>query len=262
MFPTIFEIAPFVLFGIQFGPFALHTYGLFVAAGFLLGIAWSMREARERGLDPDLLSDLGFYIILGAILGARILYVLINPVYYWHNPQEILMFWKGGLVFSGGAILATVFALVYLKRKKQDIWQWMDTLVPGIGLGEAVGRIGCLSAGCCYGAACDLPWAITFSHPESLAPLFVPLHPTQIYHSLAGLICFAVAISLKRRLPHSGWLMGIFLIMFAAFRFVIELFRSDYRGDFGPISVTQLIALGAIALGCFIIYSRRRHVSR
>ena len=260
MFPTIFEIAPFVLFGITLGPFALHTYGLFVAAGFLLGIGWSMREARQRGLNPEILSDLGFYIILGAILGARVLYVLINPTYFWHNPLEILMFWKGGLVFSGGAILATIFALGFLKIKKQDPWLWMDTLAPGIGLGEAVGRIGCLAAGCCYGAVCDLPWAITFFHPESLAPLHQPLHPTQLYHSLAGLACFAATLAMKPRIRHNGQLMGVFLILFGIFRFVIELFRADYRGDFGPISVTQLIALGAVGLGLFIISHRRRHV--
>ncbi len=260
MFPTILEIAPFVLFGITLGPFALHTYGLFVAAGFLLGIAWSMREARIRGKNPDTVSDLGFYIILGAILGARILYVLINPTYFWHNPQEILMFWKGGLVFSGGAILATIFALAFLRVKKEDPWLWMDILAPGIGLGEAVGRIGCLAAGCCYGASCDLPWAVTFYHPESLAPLHTPLHPTQLYHSLAGLACFAATLALKSKTRASGQLMGIFLVLFGTLRFVIELFRADYRGDFGPVSVTQLIALGGVSLGLFIIQHRRGHV--
>ena len=260
MFPTIIEIAPFVLFGITLGPFALHTYGLFVAAGFLLGIGWSMREARERGLNPDLLSDLGFYIILGAILGARLLYVLINPTYFWNNPMEVFMFWKGGLVFSGGAILATLMGWAFLKVKKQDPWRWMDTLAPGVGLGEAIGRIGCLAAGCCYGDVCDLPWAVTFFHPDSLAPLHVPLHPTQLYHSLAGLACFAATLALKTRLRGTGQLMGVFLVLFGAFRYVIELFRADYRGDLGPLSVTQLIALGAMGLGIFIILHRRRHV--
>lgn len=260
MFPTILEIGPLILFGIQIGPFALHTYGLFVAAGFLLGIAWSMREARQRGLDPNLVSDLGFYIILGAILGARILYVLINPTYFWQNPQEIVMFWKGGLVFSGGAILATLFAMAFLKAKRQDHWLWMDVLAPGVGLGEAIGRIGCLAAGCCYGASCDLPWAVTFFHPESLAPLHVPLHPTQLYHSLAGLACFAAVLAAKNRMQSSGQLMGLFLILFGAFRFVIEIFRADYRGNFGPVSVTQFIALCAVGLGVFIILHRRRHV--
>lgn len=260
MFPTIFDISPFVLFGIQFGPFALHTYGLFVAMGFLLGISWSMGEARKNGLDPNILSDLGFYIILGAILGARTLYVLINPNYFWNNPQEILQFWKGGLVFSGGAIAATILAIWYLRSKKQDLWKWMDTLAPGLGLGEAIGRIGCLAAGCCYGDVCDQPWAVIFRNPESLAPLNIPLHPTQLYHSLAGLICFAAVTLLKPSIRHTGWLMGIFLIMFAAFRFIIELFRSDYRGDLGFISVTQLIALAGIALGAYIIYIRRNHV--
>ena len=260
MFPTILEIPPFVLFGIELGPFALHTYGLFVAAGFLLGIAWSMREARQRGLNPDTVSDLGFYIILGAILGARLLYVLINPTYFWHNPQEIFMFWKGGLVYSGGAIMAAVLALTFLKVKRQDPWVWMDILAPGIGLGEAIGRIGCLAAGCCYGASCDLPWAVTFYHPDSLAPLNVPLHPTQLYHSLAGLACFAAILAAKPLVRAPGQLMGIFLVLFGAFRYVIELFRSDYRGDFGPISVTQFIALCAVTLGVYLIFIRNRHV--
>jgi phosphatidylglycerol:prolipoprotein diacylglycerol transferase len=260
VFPTILEIPPFILFGLQFGPFALHTYGLFVATGFLLGIAWSMREARQRGLDPAMVSDLGFYVILGAILGARLLYVLINPTYFWNNPLEIFMFWKGGLVFSGGAILATVFAMAFLKSRKQDYWIWMDTLAPGIGLGEAVGRIGCLAAGCCYGAVCDLPWAITFTNPDSLAPLHMPLHPTQLYHSLAGLVCFVAVLAAKPLVRGTGQLMGIFLVLFGALRYTIELFRADYRGDFGPISVTQLIALGAVGLGIYIILHRRRHV--
>ncbi len=260
MFPTILELPPFVLFGIELGPFAQHTYGLFVAAGFLLGIAWSMREARQRGLNPETVSDLGFYIILGAILGARLLYVLINPTYFWHNPQEILTFWKGGLVYSGGAIMATVLALAFIRAKGQDPWVWMDILAPGIGLGEAIGRIGCLAAGCCYGASCDLPWAITFFHPESLAPLNVPLHPTQIYHSLAGLACFAAVLAAKPVLRSPGQLMGLFRVLFGSFRSAIELFRADYRGDFGPVSVTQFIALCAVGLGVFIILKRRRHV--
>lgn len=250
MFPILFE----------FGPVTLHTYGLFVAAGFLLGIAWSMREAREYGLNPQVLSDVGFYIILGAILGARLMYVAINPVYFWNNPLEIFLFWKGGLVFSGGAILGAVFAIWFLRSRGQDIWIWMDVVAPGIGLGEAVGRIGCLSAGCCYGASCDLPWAITFYSPESLAPLFVPLHPTQIYHSLAGLTCFLVLRALKPHVHHPGWLMGVFLMLFGMFRFLIELFRADYRGELGVLSVTQLIALGAVALGGYILYHRRFHV--
>ena len=260
MFPTILEIPPFIIFGLQLGPFALHTYGLFVAMGFLMGIGWARREARQRGMDPGLVSDLGFYVILGAILGARLLYVLINPTYFWNNPLEIFMFWKGGLVFSGGAILATVFAMAFLKNKGQDIWEWMDTLAPGIGLGEAIGRIGCLAAGCCYGAVCDMPWAITFTHPDSLAPLHMPLHPTQLYHSLAGLACFIVVLAAKPLVRGTGQLMGIFLILFGSLRYVIELFRADYRGDLGPISVTQFIALGAVALGIFIFLHRRRHV--
>jgi phosphatidylglycerol---prolipoprotein diacylglyceryl transferase len=101
---------------------------------------------------------------------------------------------------------------------------------------------------------------VTFFHPGSLAPLHVPLHPTQLYHSLAGLVCFVVVLALKTKTRGTGQLMGIFLALFGTMRFVIELFRADYRGDFGPVSVTQLIALCAAGLGLFIIQHRRRNV--
>jgi phosphatidylglycerol:prolipoprotein diacylglycerol transferase len=242
---------------ITIGPFTIYTYGFFIAAAFLLGMTWTMREARTRGLDPKLVSDLGFYLILGGILGARLLYVLICPGYFLKHPLEIFMFWKGGLVFLGGAIVGAICGFVFLRKKKQPIWPWLDAIAPGLALGQAVGRLGCFSAGCCYGKKCSLPWAVTFTNPDSLAPLYVPLHPTQIYHSLAGLLTFILLLSFKKRLKGPGQLMGMFLILYSVLRFSIEFFRGDYRGTIGFLSVTQVLALGLFALGFLILLKRR-----
>ena len=243
---------------VNIGPLTIHSYGFFVAAAFLASMAWTCREAKSRGLDHALVSDLGFYVILGAILGARILYILINPVYFFHNPLEIFMFWKGGLVFLGGAILAGLAGYRYLKKRNQPLWPWLDAMAVSVPLGQAIGRIGCLSAGCCYGGHCSLPWSITFTDPTSLAPLNVPLYPTQIYHSLAGLSTFLILLTAKRFLKTDGMLAGFFLVLYAIFRFTIEFYRGDYRGDFGFLSVTQVIAMGVFCLGIGIMAARHK----
>ncbi|MFO7818504.1 MAG: prolipoprotein diacylglyceryl transferase [Thermodesulfobacteriota bacterium] len=242
---------------LDLGPITIHSYGFFIALAFLAGMLWTMREAREKNLPAAYVADLSFYIILGSILGARLLYILINPVYYLNHPLEALMFWKGGLVFLGGAIVATILGYFFLKRKKQPIWPWLDALAPGLALGQAVGRIGCVAAGCCYGQACQLPWSITFTDPNSLAPLHVALHPTQIYHSMAGLISFLILLMLKKHIQVPGKLMASFLVLYSSFRFGIEIFRGDYRGVFGPFSITQILAAGIFLLGAVMLAKRK-----
>ena len=198
--------------------------------------------------------DLGFWIILGAIVGSRLLYVLINPTYFLHNPLEIFMFWKGGLVFLGGAVLGALLAYRFMRKNRMPVLLWLDVFAPGLGLGQAVGRLGCLSAGCCFGKFSTVPWAVTFTDPDCLArPLNMPLHPTQLYHSLAGLITFLVLLAAKRKITGDGRLMGLFLVLYASFRFGIEFFRGDYRGYAGFLSVTQILATGFFLLGVWML---------
>ncbi|MFA7166905.1 MAG: prolipoprotein diacylglyceryl transferase, partial [Desulfoplanes sp.] len=163
-----------------------------------------------------------------------------------------------GLVFLGGAILASITGYWFLHKKNQPLWPWMDAIAVSVPLGQAVGRIGCTMAGCCYGAQCDLPWAITFTDPTCLAPLNIPLHPTQIYHSLAGLSTFLILLIAKRYIKTQGMLTGLFLVLYAIFRFSIEFFRGDYRGDFGILSVTQVITAAVFCLGIAIMVYRKK----
>ncbi|MFW6324656.1 MAG: prolipoprotein diacylglyceryl transferase [Desulfovibrionales bacterium] len=242
---------------IEIGPFTVYTYGFFIAAAFLAGMAWAMHEAGQRNLDPRTISDVGFYVIVSAILGSRLLYVIINPRYFLEHPLEILMFWKGGLVFLGGAILATLTVLYYFRSKQMSVWPWADCFAPALALGQAVGRLGCLAAGCCFGKECTLPWAVTFSDERSLAPLNLALHPTQIYHSLAGLLTFGIILGFKKHVKRDGQLIALFFMLYAVFRFSIEFFRNDYRGDFGALSLTQVIALMVLLAGAALFIKRR-----
>jgi len=240
----------------EFGPIAIHAYGVFITAACLAGMGWAMREARLRGLVHELVPKVCFSALIGAILGARLLYVLIDLKHFAANPLEIFAFWNGGLVFSGGFLLGSLFGCWRL-RNEGNILEWLDCFAPGVALGQAIGRIGCFMAGCCYGSKTFVPWAVTFTDPERLAPLYQPLHPSQLYHSLAGLLTFGILILTKRKLATPGKLTGLFLVLFSSFRISIEFFRADYRGDFGVLSATQFIAAALLLPGLFLLFHKQ-----
>jgi phosphatidylglycerol:prolipoprotein diacylglycerol transferase len=247
---------------LEIGPVAIHAYGFFIAAGFLLGMAWIIREARQRGLNDRIVHDFAFFALIAAIVGSRLFYVAINLDHFLANPLDIVMFWKGGLVFSGAVLAAGALVVAVLKYKGQPLGPWADAVAPGLALGQAVGRLGCFSAGCCFGKACDLPWAVTFTDPNSLAPLYTGVHPTQLYHSLAGLAIFLVILAAKRRFQVPGRIFGLYLALFSTLRFIIEFFRGDYRGDLGFLSVTQVVALCIFATGAWLLIRKPKGEER
>jgi len=228
---------------------------------FLSAIALALREARRVGEDANKILDLCFYVLIAAIVGSRILYVLINWSTFRHDPFEIVRIWHGGLVFYGGFIGALITALWYIRRKGLPILKTADIMAPSIAFGQFVGRIGCFFAGCCYGRNCDLPWAVTFTHPESLAPKGVPLHPTQLYSSLNGLLIFLVLKRLMRNKGFEGQIFWTYVFLYAVTRSILEHFRGDDRGMlFGSmLSSSQFIGLimAVIAIVMMIILRRR-----
>jgi phosphatidylglycerol---prolipoprotein diacylglyceryl transferase len=240
---------------LKIGPIALYTYGFFVALAFVVGISIAKWEAERLGLDPGPVTDLCFYILLSAMIGARLFYIAVNPGMFLNDPMEILKIWNGGLVFYGGFIVAAVVAIVYLKKRRLPLWQTADVLAPGLAAGHVLGRVGCFFAGCCYGKACDLPWAVTFSHPLSLAPLGTPLHPSQLYEVLNNLVVFSVLWLFRRRKTFDGQVFWIYLLMYGITRAVLEIFRGDPRGVFlnGQLSVSQIIGIGLAAMAMVML---------
>ncbi|MBG0779702.1 MAG: prolipoprotein diacylglyceryl transferase, partial [Desulfotignum balticum] len=235
---------------VHFGSFTLYTYGFFLAMGFLAAVWFSKRNARFYDLKPDDISDLFFVILISGIVGARLLYVIINFDDFKASPLDIFKLWNGGLVFFGGFMGAVAASIVTIRIKNLPFFKTADTIAPGVALGHGIGRLGCFFAGCCYGRQCDLPIAVQFSHPDSLAPLHVPLHPTQIYMVAANLILFLILIFLQRRKRFHGMILLSYIILYSVFRFIIEFFRGDFRGDFyfEFLSVSQGIGILAIVI--------------
>lgn len=246
----------------RFGPLTIHTYGLLVAVGFLIGLGFAVRQARKEGIPADKIIDLGFYILLTAIIGSRLGFILINASYYIKNPLDIFKIWEGGLVFYGGVLLAVPTAIWYVKKNGLGIWRMADVFAPSIAIGHAIGRLGCFFAGCCYGKTAEsLPWAVTFTDPECLARIGIPLHPTQLYESAGEFINFLILITLRRYKSFNGQLFMTYLLLYSVLRFIVESFRGDVsRGFITPqLSVSQGISIlmFLIAVAGLIVLRRR-----
>ena len=248
---------------LHIGSFNLYTYGLFVALGFMTAIWVSQKNAKSHGLSSESITDIFFVILVSALLGARLLYVLINFDGYKNNLLDIFKIWNGGLVFFGGFIAAVVATPIYLRSKNLDFWKTADIISPGLALGHAVGRIGCFFAGCCYGKECDLPIAVKFTNPESLAPIGVYLHPTQLYSVFSNLTLFFILLWLQKRKKFNGMVFLSYIMLYSLFRSIVEFFRGDFRGDFffEVVSMSQGIGLmvSLIAFILLIKLSRSSH---
>jgi phosphatidylglycerol---prolipoprotein diacylglyceryl transferase len=253
--PELFEI----------GRFTVYTYGVLLAAAYLLGLKFAMVRAGTRGLDPARTLDLGIYIIVSALIGAKLLLFFVEFDTFRRDPAELLTLARSGGVFYGGLILAVAVALWYMRRHRMPMWTTCDVFAPAIALGHAVGRLGCLAAGCCFGRETSVPWAVTFTHPEAAAnvgtPLNVPLHPTQLYESGAELLILVLLIATERKgRPFPGRTFWLYLFLYGVSRFIIEFFRGDDRGIvFDLLPTSQFISLLIVPLSLVMLYvlSRR-----
>lgn len=249
MFPVLAKIDGFIL----------HTYGVLLALGFLLAVVVALKEARRIGLDPNLIMDLAFYTLIAALIGSRVFYVLTNWEEFRDHPIEIIFFWRGGLVFYGGLIFAFLTGIWYVRKHRLNFSQLADLVAPSIPLGQALGRLGCFSAGCCYGATTAVPWAVTFRDPNSLAPLGLPLHPTQLYESAATFIIFLVLRAMRTKQRFQGKLFWFYLFFYSTARFIIEFFRNDPRGWAIPqvLSTAQAVGVMAIPLAIYMLLRKK-----
>jgi phosphatidylglycerol---prolipoprotein diacylglyceryl transferase len=233
---------------LELGPVTVYTYGVLLAAAYLLGLKFAMTRAKARGLDDARVLDLGIYIIISALVGAKLLLLITDFRTFTSDPRELLTLARSGGVFYGGLILAVIVALWYIRKIGLPLWTTCDVFAPGIALGHVVGRFGCLFAGCCYGKPTTRPWAITFTDPFAAAnvgtPLGVPLHPTQLYEAGAEFIILMVLLWTERKgRPFAGRTFWLYMLLYAISRFIIEFFRGDERGNVGIFSTSQFISL-------------------
>ena len=256
MFPVLFEM----------GGIKIHSYGFFIALGYVATLFLGRWLARRRELDPGPFMDLAFIAIVSGVVGARLLYVITMPGYFAEHPEEIFDLWSGGLVFYGGFILATVACLAYGWLRHMPILLSTDIVVTGVAFAHGFGRIGCFAAGCCHGSLCEYPWAI-HNHSGFVAEALrgKPIHPVQLYESVALFALSGLLVSLIVGKKHrDGVPAVVYLMGYAAIRFVMETFRGDIDRGFvlgGLLSTSQFIAVLLFLLGggLLFFFVRRKH---
>jgi len=247
----------------HFGTVTVYTYGVLLAAAYLLGLQLALKRAKARHLDSTRVMDLGIYIIISALVGAKLLLLVTDFQTFRSNPAELLNLVREGGVFYGGLIVAVTVALLYIKRVGLPLWTTCDVFAPGIALGHVIGRFGCFFAGCCFGKPTNVPWAITFTDPFAAAnvgtPLNVPLHPTQLYEAGAELLILIFLLTTEKRgRKFAGRTFWLYMLLYSVSRFVIEFYRGDERGNLGPFSTSQVVSviLAPLAIGMLFYLGR------
>lgn len=259
MFPKLFDL----------GPLTVYSYGVLLAAAYLGGLQVALVRARQRGVDAARVMDLGIYIIVSALIGAKLLLVLVDADHFVQNPAELFSLVRSGGVFYGGLILAVIVGLWYVRRHRLPTWQVADIIAPGIAFGHVVGRVGCFLAGCCYGRPTDVPWAVVFTNPLAAenvgTPLGVHLHPTQLYEAGAELVILGLLLAFEHRgRVFPGRTFWGYMLVYGLSRFVIEMYRGDPRGMVFPdVSTSQFISLLIVPISLAMLYwlSRRNSAS-
>jgi phosphatidylglycerol---prolipoprotein diacylglyceryl transferase len=264
MYPQLFEIPlPDWLpwFG---GELTIYTYGLLLAAAYLAGLQLALVRARHRGLDANRVMDLGLWIIIAALVGAKLLLVITDFDYFVANPRDIVSIIRSGGVFYGGLILAVIVGLWYMRRHQLPTWTTCDVMAPGIALGHVIGRVGCFLAGCCYGTPTSAPWGVMFTDPFARdnvgTPLGVHLHPTQLYEAGAELLILVALLATERRgRSFAGRTFWLYMLVYGVSRFIIEFFRGDPRGMVAGLSTSQFISVILVPLSIvmLVLLSRR-----
>lgn len=261
MYPEIFRI----------GNFPVNAYGVLLAAAFLLALFVAARLAARDGLPRERIYDLGLWLLLAAIVGSKVLMLIVEPEYR-AEPWRLLSldFIRSGGVFYGGFVAAVITAVLLVRRFRLPWWKTADAFAPAIALGQAIGRQGCFAAGCCWGKPTKMPWGVRFTelgHQITGVPTDAPLHPTQLYESFAALLIFLFLLRLHGRKAFDGQVVLFYGVLYAATRFTVEFFRGDPRGDlFGLSSLTglstsQLISLVVLAVSIAFLALRWRRAA-
>lgn len=259
MYPELFRI----------GPLVINSYGLMLALAFIVGIFLALKKAEKRGIDNNTIINLAFIVMVSAIVGSRLFYVLFHLeefkgrwLYTFLPIQPDGSIGLGGLIFLGGFLGAILSGAIYIHKKSLSFWKVVDSVAPSLALGLFFGRIGCFLNGCCFGKACSLPWAVTFP-PNSAAGhqmAGVAIHPTQLYSSAYGLLIFIILMLLDRKNHYDGFLFAIFLLIYGVSRFIVDFFRFYESQMFliDGIGFNQILSFLLVISGIILLLIKKK----
>lgn len=254
------------------GNFHIHWYGVMMAVGLMAGLAsWSF-VGRKEGRSLNFSSDLLFWIVIAAILGARLAYIVSEWDYFLDHPQQLYRIDQGGLIYYGGLIAATAAVFLFAKVKKQPVLALYDFVATSLPLAHAFGRIGCFLNGCCHGSPTSgltglryppgsFAWTRHLSERliDSDAQTSLAVHPVQLYEAALGFCVYGLLMVVHRKRKQPGVTTVAYLMAYAIVRFIIEFFRGDERAMIMGMTIAQIVSLALLVSGIllFLIVHRR-----
>jgi phosphatidylglycerol:prolipoprotein diacylglycerol transferase len=247
-----------------------------LALAFLTAVWLAQRDAKRKGIDPDTVGDMAIWLLISGVLGARLMFVILNPsLFSITRPFDLLKIWEGGLVFYGGVIAAIPVAIFILKKKGVQVWDFGDLVMPYLALAHGIGRVGCFLNGCCFGKPSNLPWALSF--PKLVdetgvvvgSPVYehqlyycepplitadaarsLPVHPTQLYSALGLAIICGLLLLLWKKRSFKGQIFWSYLLLYSVFRFGIEFLRDDTPQILWGLKISQLVGIPMFLTAC------------
>ena len=227
--------------------YPIKWYGVLTALGFLAAVYHWMFLAKRENWDPAIGSELGIWVIVGGILGARIAFIVANLPTYLADPLEMIRIWHGGQIYYGGFVLATFCVYVLARIKQIPFFSLADFTVTALPLGHAIGRVGCFMNGCCFGKPSEVAWACYMADADR--------HPAQLYEAGFNLALFVVLLATYLRRKKDGSILALYMILYPIGRFFIEFLRGDTRQTVGPITTAQALSIALFLIGCVLWFA-------
>ena len=237
----------------------IYTYGVIMAIAFITGYFYMLYLARVSGQDVEFYQNLFFWIMIVGILGAKLLYIIVEwrSVFAEISFKNFISCLRGGLVWYGGVVANLVFVYFYCRKYKKSFARVADTLASPTAVGLAIGRWGCLMAGCCYGKPTNLPWAIVYpDHPIHHPMAGIPVHPSPLYESFGAFIIALVCYEVFRRSKREGVPAILLFLLYGVLRFFLEFFRGDPERGFiipGKLSTSQFVSLIVVPVSIYLL---------
>ncbi len=240
------------------GPVTVYGYGLMIGIGIVAAYLLVEYLAKKKQLDPDPVFGLTIFCVIGGFMGSKLLYTLTRIKDIIADPSVIKDVATGWVVY-GGIIGGILTAIIYCRIRKMEFLKYLDIALPAVALAQALGRVGCFLAGCCYGCETDGWLAVTFTNSD-FAPNGVPLVPTQLISAGLDFLLFAVLMILLFKLKAPGQVGGFYLVFYSIGRFILEFFRGDLiRGSVGTLSTSQFISIITVLAGIILIFGADRY---
>ena len=232
--------------------YPVYSWGLSLAVAFVVGTVYAAMIGKKRGVDPDNVIDLALFVCIASIVGARLLYILLNIKSYIDYPVSVFYMRDGGLSYFGGLGAGIGVGVLYCRRQKISVGKMADVVAPAVPIGYAIVRVGCLLNGCCYGHVSEAPWALA-AGPGSMLR-----HPVQLYAAISSVIIFFLLRAAEPKKKFEGQILWLYAGLYCVARFVVEFWRVGTRDYFAPFTATQVLCvlLAVFAFGVIRVKTR------